>query len=224
MIAVTFALPSESSAFLALLRNRQREGAHAISGTLHGRDVYVLHTGVGERSTRTRFVDLLRAHPPQLVVSTGFAGALHRDWNVGDLLYAENYSTAPSELSHGIDCRPGRLVTASAMIDSIAERERLARDGADAVDMETQHIAVLCAAAQVPLLSLRAISDAPAAPFPLPPEKLFDLGRQRTVILPLLFHLLRHPSAMGRLILFARQVARTRQTLAAAVAAIVARV
>ncbi|MEP6808836.1 MAG: hypothetical protein ABI992_01210 [Chthoniobacterales bacterium] len=221
MIAVTFALPSESAAFLALLQ-QPTCGAHSICGTLDGQRVCVLHTGVGEKTTRLRLPDFLRAQSPRLLLSAGFAGALHDRWQVGDLFVAENYTTAQIALPELAPSHSGRLVTAASVIDSSAERAELRRTGAaDAVDMETAFIAEICAAMRIPMVSLRAITDTPSHPFPAPPEVLFDLTRQRTVILPLCGYLLLHPSAIMRLLFFARRVATTRRTLAHALAAII---
>src|SRR3954470_18569257 len=96
MIAVTFALPNESSAFVRLLRREGTvtPGSHRTLGALQGRAVCVLHTGVGQKNARQRISSFLREQTPQLLVSSGFAGALHDGIRVGDLLLALNYSTA----------------------------------------------------------------------------------------------------------------------------------
>ena len=223
MIAVLFALPHESSAFLRLLQNSTRgpAGSHTIAGTSHGHAVCVLHTGVGEKTTRARLEKFLRAQTPQLLISAGFAGALSEQWRVGDLLHAQNFSSAPIVFAAHVGYRTGTLATVPAMIDSPAERQALAGTGADAVDMETAHIAAACAAANVPMISLRVISDTPAAPFPAPPQVMFNVERQGTSFVPLFAHLLLHPTAIGRFISFARQIAHARQSLAQALDALV---
>jgi hypothetical protein len=108
-------------------------------------------------------------------------------------------------------------VTADRVIDNLTDRARLAREeGAAAVDMETEWIAQACAARKIPLLSLRVISDTTAAPFPAPPEVLFDLERPRPNPWRLTGHLLRHPAAILGLTRFARQIALARSRLAVA--------
>jgi adenosylhomocysteine nucleosidase len=217
MIAVTFALTSESSAFLSLLQDTTRR-AQAISGKLHGREVCVLHTGVGEASALRRVPDFLREQTPTVLLSSGFCGALREGWSVGDVLFAENFSSTRLRLPAAV--KPGILVTASAMVDSLSQRQELARN-ADAVDMETEFIAGACATANVPLLSLRAISDSPSAPFPAPPEVLFDVKRQRTLIAPLVAYLIRHPAAVPRLLSFAHGIKDARQKLADTLAQVI---
>lgn len=225
MIAITFALFSESSAFLRLLEQPTREaaGPHTICGTLHDRPVCVLHTGVGEKITRARLARFLSEQTPQLLISSGFAGALNENWNVGDVIVAENHSTFQREPGNA-EYRTGRLATASSMVDSPNERQSLARAGVDAVDMETEFIAQACAAANVPMLSLRVISDTPAHPFPAPPHVLFDVERQRTPFFPLFAHLLLRPASIGRFVLFARAINSARGSLTNALATVVQQV
>ena len=94
MITVTFALRSESSDLIPLLRRgtSTEAGQHSILGELHGREICVLHTGVGETTTRARVANFLRGQTPDLLISSGFAGALHDQLRVGDLFVAQNYS------------------------------------------------------------------------------------------------------------------------------------
>ena len=100
------------------------------------------------------------------------------------------------------------------MIDSIIERERLANEtGASAVDMETEFIAQACAARSVPMLSLRAITDTPAEPFPAPPRVLFDLDNQKTNYTRLVFYLMTHPAGIGRLNAFRHRITNARKSL-----------
>ena len=206
MLAVTFALPDESREFVRLLCRRDTP-------------VTVFHTGVGEKICRARIEPFLDSQRFDLLISSGFAGGTDPSLGVGDLLLAENFSD-PELLARAQDLlvsRVGRLVTARRVIESESERAELAgKDAAAAVDMETEWIARACAARKIPMLSLRAISDTAAAPFPLPPTVLFDLARQKTDPLKLASHLLRHPSHVVRLIRFARQIAGVRQTLGAA--------
>jgi adenosylhomocysteine nucleosidase len=215
MLAVTFALPNESSEFVRLLEARGgRDG-----------EVAVLHTGVGEGICRLRIEPFLDSQPFDLLISSGFAGGADPSLGVGDILLAENFSdprllaTAQSLLVS----RVGRLVTAGRVIESASDRARIAReDGAAAVDMETEWIARACAARKIPMLSLRVISDTAAAPFPVPPAVLFDLDRQKTDVFKLAAHLFRRPSQVVRLARFARQISVVRATLGAALYEVVA--
>ena len=212
MLAVTFALPDESREFVRLLGGRHEE-------------VIVLHTGVGEKACRTRIESFLDSQRFDFLISGGFAGGADPSLGVGDLLLAENFSD-PQLLARAqalLVSRVGRLVTTACVIESESDRAQLAREnGAAAVDMETEWIALACAARKIPMLSLRAISDTAAAPFPAPPGVLFDLERQKTDAFKLATHLLRHPSRVVRLMRFARQIAAARATLGTALYELVA--
>ena len=72
MIAVTFALPSESCDFRRLLGGRHRE-------------VKILHTGVGAAIARTRLEPFLDSQRFDFLISSGFAGGTDPSLRPGDL-------------------------------------------------------------------------------------------------------------------------------------------
>ena len=227
MIAVTFALPAESSAFLRRLGNkstRHCQGIRTIRGKIDDCTIEVLHTGVGEKTCRQRMASFLQDHQFDCLISAGFAGALNDKLHTGDLLFAENFSTIQLNEIHSSGNSPihrGKLLTVPAIIDSIEERQKIAQTtGAVAADMETEFIARGCAEHGVPLLSLRVISDTPSEPFPAPSRILFDIERQRTNYTKLLRHFVKHPATAPRLFHFARGIAQARETLARAVVAV----
>lgn len=224
MIAVTFALPAESTDFVRLIEKptlNSREGIESIRGQIHGQSVAVMHTGVGERSCCAQIEPFLRRQQFKYLISAGFAGAVEKELQVGHLLIAENFSSpellqSPHLNLGGEGLFLGKLVTVPEIVDSISERNRLAaKSGAAAVDMETEFIAAACAERGLPMLSLRAISDTRSAPFPAPPAVLFDLAKQRTDFARLAFYLLSHPAAFGRLNAFRQQIAVARRSLTA---------
>jgi hypothetical protein len=100
------------------------------------------------------------------------------------------------------------------MIESMAQRETLnKRTGAAAVDMETETIAEICQAHDVPMLSMRAISDTSVEPFPAPAHVLFDLAKQKTDFVRLGSYLLTHPAAFARLNAFRQRIGIARKVL-----------
>ena len=120
MIAITFALPAESSALISRLREKKRalcngekivygkidNGAGGSRATKTGkpervdepggesinRSVAIFHTGVGRKSCEHKIDNLLRGEHPDFLISSGFAGSAHEDLQVGDLVLAENFS------------------------------------------------------------------------------------------------------------------------------------
>lgn len=229
MIAVTFALPSESADFTKLLQNpiRGRIGAAEFScGSLEGKRVCVLHTGVGRKACEPRVRDFLAHQRAELLISSGFAGALTNQLSVGDLLLAENFSAADllerARGALGNRVAVGRLATAELVVESRADREGFAaQSAAQAVDMETEFIADACRAAEVQMISLRAISDTPRAPLPAPANVLFDVARQKTNAVTLTSYIVRHPGSLWKLGAFARRIALVRRTMTVALSTLI---
>ena len=228
MIAVTFALPAESSGLFRSLHNKRRSDRHGIktvNGEIDDHAIEVFHTGVGERVCRQQMREFLQDRQFDCLISAGFAGALNDQLHVGDLLLAKNFSTvefsAARSVLSSLSIHTADLLTVSSMIEAGEERIKIAQaTGAAGVDMETEFIARACAERAIPLLSLRVISDTPREPFPAPATVLFDMERQRTSIMNLGLHLLKHPSAIPRLITFSRKIARAREILANAIVSI----
>ena len=223
MIAITFALPAESSGFVRLLENRgsvSREGVETTRGRLHGKAVTVIHTGVGKEVCRERMEIILRRERFEYLISAGFAGALEKGLRVGHLLVSENFSSPQLRDSPQLGLADettflGKLLSVPRMVEATGERQSLnEKTGAVAVDMETETIAELCAAHGLPMLSVRAISDTADEPFPAPADVLFDVAKQETNFVRLGSYLLTHPGAIGRLNAFRERIAVARRALA----------
>ena len=230
MIAITFALPAESKALVARVQNRRDtffQGNNVITGQIASRSLTIFHTGVGRRMAERTLTDFLDHQPFRILISSGFAGGVDDQLSVGDLFLAENVSdagllAAAQQTLAGMQPHVGKLFTSSGIVDSAAQRMKLARSrGADAIDMETDVIAQTCVERGIPMLSFRVISDTSREPFPAPPSVLFDIEQQKTPILGLAGYLIRKPSSIGRLLRFSRQIARARENLADALTGLV---
>jgi nucleoside phosphorylase len=230
MIAVSFALPAESSGLIDLLQDKQSVAigpAKVVQGKIGERAVAIVHTGVGRKSCENRIDKFLGETRPKVFIGAGFAGAVREGLKIGELVLAENFSDprlllSAQEILRQRNVQTIKLFTVTTIVDSIDERNRIAREhGADAVEMETEYIAAACTAHAIPMLSLRAISDSPHQPFPAPPNVLFNVERQKTDGVRLAFYLLTHPSAIGRLSRFAGQVAQARNAIAQGLVALI---
>ena len=224
MIVVTFALPTESSAFIRLLRNVRRDGP-VVRGNVEHRtlDICVVHTGVGATRCEERLGNFLRAETPEFLIASGFCGGATDDLHPGDLVIADNASDLSRKARSIL---PGALVgkihSSDWIVDPAVDRYEIGREhGAMAIDMETKTIKRLCAARSIPVLALRVISDSPGAPFPAPPNVLFDIEAQRTKFTALLAHLARDPASAVRLAQFSRQITRAKTKLADALCAVI---
>ena len=219
MIVISFALPEESKDIVRQLAGARRSGPAAmpvIAGTLSGREVTIVHSGMGMASASRQIGPFLESHAPSAWIASGFGGALAPELRVGDVIAVRNFSDAALLAAiASLPAQCGPLITTKQVIETSVQKKDLARHtGAMVVDMETAAIHRLCAARGVPMLAIRAISDCANQDLPVPAAVWFDTARQRPRPLPLMIHLAAHP---GRILPFARFVrginhARTRLT------------
>lgn len=167
----------------------------------------LFHTGIGPDAARIAAARILRSGQWWMVISAGFAGGLDPRLVRGDTVVAE--LPAPG---------PRRIISRPLPVETPAEKAALHREtGAQAVDMETETIAAACAAAEVPVLAIRTISDAAGSALPVPFGVWFDLARQRPRAVALAAHLLRHPWRIVPFARFVRSLSSTGEALAIAI-------
>jgi nucleoside phosphorylase len=159
-ILVTFALRQEGVSFERRLPQRK-----AISGLVLGRlnsqEVAVSWLGIGVRHD-VQFTKILSDFRFDLVINSGFAGAVHRELEPGDFVLSENFSS-PEWLNrlrtNSVFEASGRFVSVNAIADP-ETKMRIAREGnVVALDMESSRVASVCRKLFVPLISARMISD-----------------------------------------------------------------
>lgn len=214
MIVLSFSLPEESKGLVRHIAGAKRSGPQAlpiIAGTLAGRQVVVVHVGMGMDSATERVGNFLTDWNPSRWIAAGFGGALSSELKIGEIVAAVNFSD-PGLLGalagvtsvNGLPARTGSLITVKEVIETAQAKRDLARHtGAIVVDMETAAIHRLCMARGIPLLALRAISDTACQELPVPAAVWFDARRQRPRPFALVLHLATHP---GRIAPFARFV------------------
>jgi nucleoside phosphorylase len=213
VIAVSFALPQESKGFVRCMAGTTRAGPAAlpvIHGTIVGREVVVVHTGMGMASAAARIEYFLERIEPSALIACGFGGALSEELRIGDVVVAQNFSdSALLEAVASVPARPGALITTKEVIETAAQKKDLGRHtGALVVDMETAAIHRLCTARGIPVLAVRAISDTACQDMPVPAAVWFDTGRQRPRPLPLVLHLATHPGRIAPFVGFVRGIDR----------------
>ena len=184
---ILFPLGREARPFFQGFRPQQRFPGAPCRARFSGPEwltVLVLETGVGLERTQ-RALEWVLSKPllgnlpyePKVVVSAGFAGALHDEFQIGDLLLATDVVDPagkswpvpwPKSLPEGKwqpPLRRGRLLTTSQFISEPAQKRSLGQSHqALAVDMESATVASICSRKQVPFGCLRAISDPVDAP------------------------------------------------------------
>jgi nucleoside phosphorylase len=159
-ILVTFALRQEGASFeRRLIRRTPKFGS--VFGGLDSKEVAVAWLGIGARNEE-RFKRTLTGFRPELVISSGFAGAVRTLLEPGDFVLAENYSSA--ELVKRLDRRcafaaRGRFACVDTVADSAVKRRLNSEGSILAVEMESAPVAEVCGKLSVPLLSAKMISD-----------------------------------------------------------------
>jgi len=185
MIAIAFALEFESAVFAAK-HDRQLRVATWLLGAM----------GAGTAEVLTK---KLATTKPRLVISAGFGGGLLPEVAVGDLVLATNYSSPEivSQLNLGERWHKGDLVTVDAIVEkSEGKRQLRESSGAIAADMETAHLARVCAENGVPFLGIRCISDALNDDMPVPANVLLNPVTCRPDPLGLFKHLITNPTCV----------------------------
>jgi nucleoside phosphorylase len=159
-LIVTFALRQEGVSFERKLTHRvSRSGA--IVGLLDRFEIGVTWLGVRlshPNELKTMITDLR----PEIVINSGFAGAVLTLLEPGDFLLAENLSSY--ELVVALP--RGRVFDgcgAFDCVDKIAEPEdklrRNVEGGYIAVDMESARLAEICRKLSIPFITARMVSD-----------------------------------------------------------------
>jgi adenosylhomocysteine nucleosidase len=192
-IGLIAAMPQERDALLRCVGEWKKIAPGPFQGhcfKLLGQTCVLVTSGIGIRRAREATRYLVEMTIPQVLVSFGIAGAVETDLEVGDVVAAESVCL----LEQGV---PGPLLPLAtwpdaaqeAIVQALTERyahlyagTAVTTQGSQFVEyrpgeithpvleMETAGIAQVAMEKEIPLLSLRAISDGPCAPLP------FNLG------------------------------------------------
>ena len=236
-IGIVVALPEERVALVKLLKQVKRravDGLPCFSGLLEGRQVCVIEGGMGRtaasRATRT----LLAAFKPNLLLSAGFCGAVRTGARVADLVLCKRLFSADergmqelnlvgselttarlsAELQHlGIRTWQGSFITTSAIVTKAALAETLPADlPTPVLEMESAAVAEAAAAAGVPFLGLRTVSDDAAEELGFTLDELTD--QQLQISIPkVLLACLKKPRIIPQLARLAGNSGRAGKTL-----------
>jgi adenosylhomocysteine nucleosidase len=138
----------------------------AAAGFLGQTAVLLAVNGPGRANALKALEAASRAATIGALVSTGFAGGLGPDLQVGDVFLAETVLEFSTGVEYSVElpqcAEPavrGRLVTVDSVAQDAATKARLRQIGADAVDMETAALARAAQARLLPFYCVRAVSD-----------------------------------------------------------------
>jgi adenosylhomocysteine nucleosidase len=133
---------------------------------LNGHRVHLCLSGMVPAVAKERADRFLDSHKLDLMICSGLAGALRLNIKIGDIIVqsADPRLEAAAEAAlkeQDIPFHTGQLVTvASPVLTPAARRDLANKNGAIAVDMESQTIARLCRERGIPCLAMKAVSDA----------------------------------------------------------------
>jgi len=189
---VVFALSQEAGCFvdrLSHVRVTRGDGFTVRRGRFGNREIVLIESGPGCQRAAKATHALIDAYRPRLVVASGFAGGLDAKMRRHDLIVADSLLDAQSgEIAldpaafvpwlaevQNIHC--GRLLTLDRIVRLRDEKRRVGdQHQALAVDMESFAVAKVCQERDVPVLVVRAISD--AVDDELPPDIGYLLSRK----------------------------------------------
>ncbi|NLC34529.1 MAG: 5'-methylthioadenosine/adenosylhomocysteine nucleosidase [Erysipelothrix sp.] len=192
MIGIIGAMDEEVTAFLEHVENlkvEERNFQTYYVGTVAQKEVVITKSGVGKSLAAMSASLLISNYPIQEIINIGSAGALHKDFNIGDVIVShyvalsdfdleafgykkgfeqERYSflsdeTLRSTLSslNQQNLKVGNMVASDMFVNTIEQTEQILKDYPSALctDMESGAIAMVCDALKVPFIIIRSISD-----------------------------------------------------------------
>lgn len=184
-IGVVVALPEERVALVKKLQQVKRrvvDGVPLYSGMLGTRAICVVEGGMGTAAASRATKILLVEMKPNLVVSAGFCGALRPEVKVADLVVSRQMCAVDEQgmrqipivggelsaarlsaelQSRGLRTWQGTFITTSRIVTKADMAAELPEDlPVPVLEMESAAVAQAAAAAGVPFLGLRSVSDA----------------------------------------------------------------
>ena len=133
-----------------------------------------LIVGIGRANAEKSLRAWLATALPDLVLTCGFAGGLHPDLKLGDVVFEMPIANPPLTtrlLAAG--AKPATIYCADRIATTVAEKKQLRYvTRADAVEMESAAIHAVCAEYDIPCATVRVISDTAHEDLPLDFNKL----------------------------------------------------
>lgn len=199
---ICYAFPLAHEAAQVLKDCTQKESfsignLHCTLGNFRGRHILVALIGMGQDQARENMETVFHYFRPKAVVLAGYGGALVAPLKVGQVVVSDNFTSEQLQpflrLLSGFDF--ASFCTADEVAGTREKRDWYARNRkSHIIDMETQAVAQVVHARELPFLAVRAVSDDYTQVLP---EKAlaasFDSARGKATPVRLAFHLLTHP-------------------------------
>ena len=146
------------------LRKQQVGGVTVHTGSLNGRDVVAIFTGMGTKLATEATEALLEAMDVERVVVVGITGALEDETPIGTLILPEVVVHSETGAEHrpdrlGSGTPHGTMWTTNVLLTDPDVLAGLRAKGVVSLDMETAAIAEVCERNAIPWSVFRVISD-----------------------------------------------------------------
>ena len=130
--------------------------------------VRILITGMGRANTQRALRQALATRPQALVLTCGFAGGLDPALKRGTVLFSADHALELGPFLAAAGAKSAIFFCADRIAVTAAEKRALRQNtGADAVEMESQHVASVCREQGIPCVTLRVILDTADEDLPL---------------------------------------------------------
>ena len=154
-----------------LVRGWQRESLHGVDlwRRRHGGGEWIAAcAGIGVDAATRAFVEIEKEGAIDLVISTGWAGALREEFATGRAYTVSGVIDARTGERFGVAGQSGEcwLVTSHGVADSAEKRRLAATYGAGLVDMEAAGVARLAGMRGIPFYCIKGVSDSFAEQLP----------------------------------------------------------
>ena len=191
MIAIFYALKNEIDYFkrnFCLKKEYKIENITFFEGTIEDTLILLVQTGIGVKNSAKATNIVIEKFNLDLVITTGFAGALRDSMDVGDMVYANKilYTNNADEIENkeqitnikyqsapdfsilmenicnqsGLNFHNGNVMTVDKVISNASKKKWLGSNStAISVEMETFAIAETLSKKDIPFISIRSISD-----------------------------------------------------------------
>jgi nucleoside phosphorylase len=124
---------------------------------LNRHEMLLAANGVGARRAAAA-VDAAASWKPDAIVSTGFCGALTPDLEIADIVVAACVVSGDRRFPTGHP-QGVAILSGDRVVQTAAEKRKLAATGAAAVEMEAAGVATRAQALQLPFYCIKAVSD-----------------------------------------------------------------
>jgi len=222
-ILVTFAVEAEFAPWRALRTFKKTKvnpghwsgGVDVHEAEIGDCSVWVFLTGIGIKCFDFALALCLKQAGVNLVLSSGLAGSLKTELSPGDILVPRRVGTLSD--ASGLPATDGlvsraeqygakaieTLLTADRIIATKEEKARLARFG-QAIDMESFQVMQEFIGENLPVATIRAVSDGSEEDLPLDFTKCLT-SQGQVKVGPLLKELVGHPAKVSDLVRFGKQ-------------------